>query len=142
MPRPALKSAKLPVQAALVSRMDAALSAAGQSCKITTDPDQDEEYPYIEVGDDDETERYTASTTGSTVDHSIRIRSRDSISAKKKAAIIIEDLMDHSRPIALDEAHYLVATNLAQNSLTSEHRPNGRDTHTATIRLEFRIGQH
>jgi hypothetical protein len=140
MKRPALKSAKLPVQKALVSRVEAALDAAGVDCGVTTDPGPRQSYPYLEVGDDEERERYTASTTGSDLSHTLRIRSRSSVEAKRIASLVVEAVMEED--IALGQDHYMMHVELEQNTVMTERRPNGRSSYTASIRFGYQIGQH
>jgi DNA-dependent RNA polymerase auxiliary subunit epsilon len=127
--------AKLPVQKAILARLEPALSVP-----VSTEPQR----PGVEIGDDDEVERReTTASVHTDVQVTIRARHNTELEAKELGKEVISELTDRSNRLAPSGNFTVLDQSLVGNT-TQRDRPasaQGPTRFTEIIRLDYRIAR-
>lgn len=137
------ESASLPLLRAIGTRVTAAMSAEGQNCPFSTNPNPKKPLPYGVLGTDTENDGFSSKDDrGAVMTHTIRIYSPSESQARTLAAIAIKYMMDDSNRLTLESPYYLAGrVGLDLNEVIPERDERG-DRFGALIRFRFLIGSY
>jgi hypothetical protein len=122
---------KLALQEAIKSRLSSALST-----EVGTDPG----IPGVEVGDDDETEiRKTTGSTHTDLAHTIRVRARSEVSAKKTGQDAVEELTDRTNRLNPTSPFHVLEAELTGSDMQRTRRVDGPDYYEEIIIITYRV---
>jgi hypothetical protein len=122
---------KLALQEAIESRLSSALST-----EVGTDPG----IPGVEIGDDDETEiRKTTGSTHTDLAHTIRVRSRSEVSAKKTGQDAVGELTDRTNRLNPPSPFHVLEAELTGSDMQRARRVDGPDYYEEIIIITYRI---
>jgi|APHM01.1.fsa_nt_gi hypothetical protein len=127
--------AKLPVQKAILARLEAALSVP-----VSTEPQR----PGVQIGDDDEVEqRETTASVHTDVQVTIRARHNTELEAKELGKQVVSELTDRENRLSPSGDFTVLDQTLVGNT-TQRDRPasaQGPTRFTEIIRLDYRISR-
>lgn len=125
-------AAKLPVQEAVVSRLQGALTE-----EVRSDADV---IPSVEVGEDDELWISESTTTEhSDVTATIYARAYTQVKAKQIAETVIAELTDRTDVITLTGSFYVLYARLTGSDMQTIRRVDGPTIYENVIRITFRV---
>jgi len=128
-----MKPAKLAVQKAVKSRLDAALSVP-----VSTDPP----VPGVEIGEDDEGEAgRNTNSVHTDVEVTIRSYAHDETTAKQNGEAAVAALTDLTDLPELDPPFLILDASLSGHALTIQRDVRGPDIHTDLITITFRVSR-
>lgn len=123
--------AKLAVQNAIETRLTSALST-----EVGTDPG----IPGVEIGDDDETEiRETTASVHTDLAHTITVRARSEVDAKKDGEAVVKELTDRTSRLSPEDPFHILNAELTGSNMSRTRRVDGPDYYEEIIVITFRV---
>lgn len=141
-----MRSASQPFLKAIGARLNAAYTAAGETCPWSVNPSAGRALPYGVLGTGTENDAFSTKTTsGSAMTHTLRIYSNSRTEASRLADIAIADLTDRTRPLTFasvsgTDFYQASKVGLDMNEVIRDPEANG-DVYGAAIRLRILVGQ-